>query len=117
MHRTVAPDSPGSSIRSCHSRRACHDKLPSPALSTVSTTSTQSTNISTASKKFLTFNPVIKLHETFSAHEYDRRCDTSTTCQKLTPELALKIKEELNNFKLKDMFVHVESRKNTHFFM
>jgi hypothetical protein len=111
MH-TTAPDSPGSSIRSC--RR--HDKLPSPASSTVST-STQSTNISTSSKKSLSFNPVIKLHETFSAHEYDRRCDTSATCQKLTPELALKIKEELNNFKLKDMFVHVESRKNTHFFM
>lgn len=116
MH-AIAPDSPGSNISSKSYYNRGHDKSPSPASSTVSTASTQLTNISTASKKSLSFNPVIKLHETFSAHEYDRRCDTSATCQKLTPELALKIKDELNNFKLKDMFVHVESRKNTHFFM
>jgi hypothetical protein len=116
-HTSIIPDSPNSSI-SCHStnkqnhrRRFIIDQtqqLPSPASSTVSTTS---------SKKSLTFNSVIKLHETFSASEYDRRCDTSATCQKLTPVSALKIKEELNHYKLNDMFVHVDSRHNTHFFM
>ncbi|KAI8878893.1 hypothetical protein K501DRAFT_145266, partial [Backusella circina FSU 941] len=70
----------------------------------VSTVSTVST------KKRLTFNPVVKLHETFSPTDYDRRCDTNSTCQKLTPALAIKIKEELNDYKLKDMYVHVESR-------
>ncbi|KAI8375273.1 hypothetical protein EDC96DRAFT_496661 [Choanephora cucurbitarum] len=96
--------------------------LPSPALSTVSTlsssTTTNNTTISsTSTKKSLSFSPVIKLHETFSPSEYDRRCDTGATCQKLTPVLALQIKEELNQFKLNDMFVHVDSRQNTHFFI
>ncbi|KAI8380257.1 hypothetical protein BD560DRAFT_387602 [Blakeslea trispora] len=105
-----------------HYRHPSSFDLPSPALSTVSTisssTTTNNTTISSAStKKSLSFSPVIKLHETFSASEYDRRCDTSATCQKLTPVLALQIKEELNQFKLNDMLVHVDSRQNTHFFI
>lgn len=115
------PDSPVSSVSSASSRsRHRFDKyqqpsfinsLPSPASSTVSTLSTVST------KKRLMFNPVVEVHETFSSTDYDRRCDTNATCQKLTPALAIKIKEELNDFKLKDMYVHVESRQNTHFFL
>lgn len=100
-----------------HRRYNDTNQLPSPASSTVSTISTTNTNNTTNQKKSITFNTVIKLHETFSASEYDRRCDTSATCQKLTPVIALKIKEELNNFKLNDMFVHLDSRQNTHFFM
>ncbi|KAK4509708.1 cyclin-dependent kinase 5 [Mucor velutinosus] len=129
-HNTSLPASPNSSISSRynhHQRRsrpppfAAVEQLPSPAASTVSTTTcssnTDSSITTNSSKKSLSFNPVIKLHETFSAQEYDRRCDTGATCQKLTPVLALKIKEELNNFKLNDMFVHMDSRQNTHFFM
>ncbi|KAG2211575.1 hypothetical protein INT47_008671 [Mucor saturninus] len=102
-----------------HHHRRYNDisQLPSPASSTVSTISTTNTNNTTNQKKSVSFNTVIKLHETFSASEYDRRCDTSATCQKLTPVIALKIKEELNNYKLNDMFVHLDSRQNTHFFM
>ncbi|KAL7314764.1 hypothetical protein PS15m_006292 [Mucor circinelloides] len=133
---TSLPASPNSSISSRHNQHqrrsrpppfaaaaaaAAAEQLPSPAASTVSTTTcssnTDSSIATNSSKKSLSFNPVIKLHETFSAQEYDRRCDTSATCQKLTPVLALKIKEELNNFKLNDMFVHIDSRQNTHFFM
>lgn len=131
INNTSLPASPASSISSRHNQHHRRrppfvdtniQQLPSPASSTVSTTtssfSSNNTNSSTtSSKKSLSFNPVIKLHETFSAQEYDRRCDTSSTCQKLTPVLALKIKEELNNFKLNDMFVHIDSRQNTHFFM
>ncbi|KAL9554103.1 hypothetical protein MBANPS3_002969 [Mucor bainieri] len=129
-HNTSLPASPNSSISSRHNNHqrrsrpppfAAVEQLPSPAASTVSTatcsTTTDSSITTTSSKKSLSFNPVIKLHETFSAQEYDRRCDTGATCQKLTPVLALKIKEELNNFKLNDMFVHMDSRQNTHFFM
>jgi hypothetical protein len=117
----MIPDSPTSSISSKrpYYRRSPYniDSLPSPASSTVSTSSTQHTTSTSSSKKSLSFNPVIQLHETFSAMEYDRRCDTNTTCQKLTPVLALKIKEELNQFKLNDMSVHIDSRQYTHFFM
>lgn len=122
---TKMPDSPNSSISSRRQHYYRHSNnnnaLPSPASSTVSTNSikTNNTNNTTTikKKKSLAFNSVIKVHETFSASEYDRRCDTNATCQKLTPVLALKIKEELNHFKLNDMFIHADSRKNTHFFM
>ncbi|KAI8340994.1 hypothetical protein EDC96DRAFT_522805 [Choanephora cucurbitarum] len=63
------------------------------------------------------FCTTIQVHETFAATDYDRRCDTSATCQKLTPISAMKIKQELNEYKLTEMDVHVESRQYTHFFL
>jgi hypothetical protein len=63
------------------------------------------------------FNSTIQVHETFAPGDYDRRCDTNATCQKLTPIMAMKIKQELNEYKLTDMEVHVESRQYTHFFL
>ncbi|KAL0092338.1 hypothetical protein J3Q64DRAFT_1624377, partial [Phycomyces blakesleeanus] len=58
----------------------------------------------------LLFCPTLQLHETFAASEYDRRCDPNATCQRLTPALAMHIKQELNEFKLTEMAVHIESR-------
>ncbi|KAI9274514.1 hypothetical protein BDA99DRAFT_497769 [Phascolomyces articulosus] len=76
------------------------------------------TNTSTSTPRSrLQFCPTIQVHETFTAAEYDRRCDSNATCQKLTPLLAMKIKQELNEFKLTDMEVHVDSRQYTHFFL
>ncbi|KAI9248383.1 hypothetical protein EDC94DRAFT_625126 [Helicostylum pulchrum] len=63
------------------------------------------------------FCSTIQVHETFAPADYDRRCDTNATCQKLTPIMAMKIKQELNEYKLTDMEVHVESRQYTHFFL
>lgn len=63
------------------------------------------------------FCSTIQVHETFAPGDYDRRCDTNATCQKLTPMMAMKIKQELNEYKLTDMEVHVESRQYTHFFL
>lgn len=86
--------------------------------SNVSTLSSSSTSSSSAGKKKkIQFYPTIQVHETFSSSEYDRRCDTEATCQKLTPTLAVKIKQELNEYKLTDMEVHVESRRYTHFLL
>lgn len=65
----------------------------------------------------LQFCPTIQVHETFTASEYDRRCDPNATCQKLTPLLAMKIKQELNEYKLTEMEVHDDSRRFTHFFL
>ncbi|KAF7724753.1 ATP binding protein [Apophysomyces ossiformis] len=63
------------------------------------------------------FCGTIQVHETLAASEYDRRCDPNATCQKLSPMLAMKIKQELNEYKLTDMEVHVDSRQFTHFFL
>ncbi|KAI7874582.1 hypothetical protein K492DRAFT_240771 [Lichtheimia hyalospora FSU 10163] len=86
--------------------------------SNVSTVSSLSSSSSASGKKKkIQFYPTIQVHETFSSSEYDRRCDTEATCQKLTPTLAVKIKQELNEYKLTDMEVHVESRRYTHFLL
>ncbi|CAO3695136.1 unnamed protein product [Rhizopus stolonifer] len=68
-------------------------------------------------KRRIQFNSKVQVHETWSAQDYDRRCDLNATCQKLTPVVAMKIKQELNEFKLSDMDVHVDSRQYTHFFL
>ncbi|KAI9243566.1 hypothetical protein BDA99DRAFT_406316, partial [Phascolomyces articulosus] len=61
-------------------------------------------------RKRIQFCPTIQVHETFNASEYDRRSDMNATCQKITPLMAMKIKQELNEYKLTDMQIHVESR-------
>ncbi|KAI8342594.1 hypothetical protein BC941DRAFT_466261 [Chlamydoabsidia padenii] len=68
-------------------------------------------------KRRLQFCPTVQVHETFAAADYDRRCDTNATCQKLTPALALKIKQEMNEYKLTEMDVHIDSRQYTQFFL
>lgn len=73
------------------------------------------TDIST--KRRIQFCGTIQVHETFAANDYDRRCDNNATCQKLTPIMAMKIKQELNEYKLTEMEVHIESRQYTHFFL
>ncbi|KAI8384414.1 uncharacterized protein BYT42DRAFT_260085 [Radiomyces spectabilis] len=118
------------------------ESLPSPAASVVSSTYSQtkrctteeyfggshhrspilkpSATSSTSSLgkcRKLQFCPTIRVHETFSPSEYDRRCDSNATCQKLTPVLAMKIKQELNEYKLSDMEIHIDSRQYTHFFL
>ncbi|KAG1335832.1 hypothetical protein G6F62_006496 [Rhizopus arrhizus] len=93
----VMPDSPNSSVSSRKTKYLTSSFAlpPSPASSTISSK--------------VSFNSVVTLHETFSANEYDRKCDNNVTSQKLTPEIALKIKEELNSFKLNDMHVHPQN--------
>lgn len=70
-----------------------------------------------AKTRRLGFSSSITVHETFSPSEYDRRCDPNVTCCKLTPEFAMRIKQELNEYKLTGMEVHIESRQYTHFFL
>lgn len=76
-----------------------------------------STSSLAATERRIQFCTTIQIHETFSAGDYDRRCDNNATCQKLTPMMAMKIKQELNEYKLSEMEVHVESRQYTHFFL
>lgn len=79
--------------------------------------SSSTSSLAATSGRRIQFCSTIQVHETFSAADYDRRCDNNSTCQKLTPMMAMKIKQELNEYKLTDMEVHVESRQYTHFFL
>lgn len=67
------------------------------------------------SRALLNFSPRITIHETYNAQEYDRRGEIAT-CNRLTPLLAQRIKEELNAFKMDEMSVAEESKVYTHFF-
>lgn len=92
----------------------------SPKLRPAASSSTSSLAMvptTTTSERRIQFCSTIQVHETFAPGDYDRRCDTNATCQKLTPIMAMKIKQELNEYKLTDMEVHVESRQYTHFFL
>ncbi|VEU20878.1 DEKNAAC101777 [Brettanomyces naardenensis] len=60
------------------------------------------------------FSSRILLYTTYAEDEYDRRPEDAA-CNNLTPELALEIKNELNEFKAQ-MDVNEESRCYTHFF-
>ncbi|KAG7930215.1 hypothetical protein KL934_004909 [Ogataea polymorpha] len=60
------------------------------------------------------FSSKILLFDTYGEHEYDRKPDQAT-CNQLTPQLALEIKNELNEVKA-EMDVHELSRCYTHFF-
>ncbi|KTW26658.1 hypothetical protein T552_02667 [Pneumocystis carinii B80] len=69
----------------------------------------------TKSTKSLSFSPKITIYDTWPSFEYDRRGEIAT-CNRLTPILAQRIKEELNTYKLDEMIVHEQSRRFTHFF-
>lgn len=85
---------------------------------TTTTTAAMTTAPTLAGKKNtrIRFTTTLRVHNTFGSEDYDRRCDTQVTCQRLTPALALQIKQELNDFKLNEMKVHPTSRQYTQFF-
>ncbi|EJT98978.1 hypothetical protein DACRYDRAFT_24082 [Dacryopinax primogenitus] len=64
----------------------------------------------------LAFATNLSVYSTFSSSVYDRRSEPAT-CNRLTPQLAQKIKEELNTYKMEEMEVHHASRIHTHFFV
>ena len=67
-------------------------------------------------KRNATFSPRIVFHDTWPSQEYDRRGEIAT-CNRLTPLLAQRIKEELNTYKMEEMAVAPSSRIYTHFFV
>ncbi|KAG4306292.1 hypothetical protein PORY_000280 [Pneumocystis oryctolagi] len=58
--------------------------------------------------KSLSFSPKITIYDTWPSFEYDRRGEIAT-CNRLTPILAQRIKEELNTYKLDEMIVHEQT--------
>lgn len=63
-----------------------------------------------------TFAQHLSVHTTWPPAIYDRRGELAT-CNRLTPTLAQRIKEEINAFKMEEMEVHYASRVHTHFFV
>lgn len=70
--------------------------------------------VQVATKNLVRFSSRIILYDTYNCEEYDRHPDVAT-CNQLTPLLAQRIKEELNEVKSL-MAVHDDSRCYTHFF-
>ncbi|KAL6927992.1 hypothetical protein ACO0SA_004616 [Hanseniaspora valbyensis] len=70
-------------------------------------------NFPVNSNKGVRFASKIILFDTYSAEEYDRRPDLAT-CNQLTAELAMFIREEVNTMK-GEMEIHSDSIQYTHF--
>ena len=71
---------------------------------------------SAAPARRISFAPNLSVHTTWPAGVYDRKPELGT-CNRLTPTLAQRIKEELNAFKMEEMEVHPSSRHWTQFFV
>ncbi|CUA71367.1 Nuclear anchorage protein 1 [Rhizoctonia solani] len=87
-----------------------------PVLSTISNNPGMAQRSATApGRRRLTFANNLSVYDTFAPSTYDRRSEPAT-CNRLTPALAQRIKEELNSYKMEEMEVHASSRIHTHFF-
>ncbi|CAE6459446.1 unnamed protein product [Rhizoctonia solani] len=87
-----------------------------PVLSSIGNAPTMAQRSATApGRRRLTFATNLSVYDTFAPTTYDRRSEPAT-CNRLTPALAQRIKEELNSYKMEEMEVHASSRIHTHFF-
>ncbi|WVQ99813.1 hypothetical protein IAU59_006956 [Kwoniella sp. CBS 9459] len=67
-----------------------------------------------SARRRINWAPECAVYSTYDPGTYDRRSEPAT-CNRLTPELAMAIKQELNAFKL-EMPVHPSSKMYTHYF-
>jgi hypothetical protein len=61
------------------------------------------------------FSESVEVLPTFRKSEYNRKPDGNATFKKLTPQMKVAIREELNAFKRSEMSVHEDSTRNTCF--
>ncbi|KAI9203930.1 uncharacterized protein BJ171DRAFT_562111 [Polychytrium aggregatum] len=66
-------------------------------------------------KKVLLFSETVEVLPTFRKSEYNRKPPTDATFRKLTPQMKIAIREELNTYKKLEMPVHEQSLRNTCF--
>ncbi|KAJ3213716.1 hypothetical protein HDU67_002557 [Dinochytrium kinnereticum] len=66
-------------------------------------------------KQIIHFNETVEVLPTFRKSEYNRKPDGNATFRKLTPQMKIQIREELNTFKKTEMNVHEQSLRNTCF--
>ncbi|KAG0205648.1 hypothetical protein BGX28_002764 [Mortierella sp. GBA30] len=67
------------------------------------------------SRKSLSFMDTIEIIPAHRKSEYNRRSDKNATFRILTPDMKTEIRDELNNYKMREMAVHVDSMGNTAF--
>ena len=60
-------------------------------------------------RKIINFNQTVEVYSTFKKQEYNRKPDENATFRKLTPQMKVQIREELNTFKKTEMEVHEDS--------
>jgi len=65
--------------------------------------------------RILVFSETVEVLPTFRKTEYNRKPDNNATFKKLTPQMKVAIREELNTFKKHEMSVHEQSLRNTCF--
>ncbi|KAG9120957.1 hypothetical protein FRC07_003299, partial [Ceratobasidium sp. 392] len=103
---TDKPDSSGTKFSYTHPTL----NSSAPVLSSIgNTTMTQRSATTPGNSRRLTFATNLSVYDTFPATAYDRRSEPAT-CNRLTPALAQRIKEELNSYKMEEMEVHASSR-------
>ncbi|KND00925.1 uncharacterized protein SPPG_04027 [Spizellomyces punctatus DAOM BR117] len=68
-----------------------------------------------AERRILMFAETVEVLPTFRKSEYNRKPDGNATFRKLTPQMKVQIREELNTFKKHEMPVHEQSLRNTCF--
>ncbi|KAI8815802.1 uncharacterized protein EV422DRAFT_340934 [Fimicolochytrium jonesii] len=66
-------------------------------------------------RRILNFAETVEVLPTFRKSEYNRKPDGNATFRKLTPQMKVQIREELNTFKKHEMPVHEQSLRNTCF--
>ncbi|KAI8589173.1 hypothetical protein HDU89_003188 [Geranomyces variabilis] len=66
-------------------------------------------------RRILMFAETVEVLPTFRKSEYNRKPDGNATFRKLTPQMKVQIREELNTFKKHEMPVHEQSLRNTCF--
>lgn len=66
-------------------------------------------------RKIIMFQETVEVYPTFKKNEYNRKPDEDATFRKLTPQMKVQIREELNSFKRTEMEVHESSANNTCF--
>jgi hypothetical protein len=113
-HRTSMD---GSNLADAIYSNAAHNAS-APALQTyLSNTRTRTASPSSPGQghgRRIAFAQNLLVHTTWPAAIYDRRAEPAA-CNRLTPQFAQRIKEELNAYKMEEMDVHPQSRVLTHF--
>lgn len=107
----------GSNLADALYANAAHNAS-APSLQTyLSSTRTQSSSPNSTGQghgRRIVFAQNLLVHTTWPAAIYDRRAEPAA-CNRLTPQFAQRIKEELNAYKMEEMDVHPQSRQWTHF--
>ncbi|KAG0327276.1 hypothetical protein BGZ99_008037 [Dissophora globulifera] len=95
-----------------------HRVLPSSSLSSPSSPSfllNDNAHPQRGLSRRISFVDTIEIIPAYRRSEYNRRSDKYATFKVLTPDLKTEIRDELNNYKMREMAVHVQSMGNTAF--